>query len=155
MARPHRLLFVCTGNICRSPMAEYLARKHGRDTGVDLEVKSAGTLGLTDRPAEPKMVAVARELGIDMRPHVCQPLTDELVEWADRILVMEFTHHAHVVEFHPQGRGKTEMLGKYGGLEEIDDPIGAWFKWSFRKARDRIQTCVNPLIDRMPSEHDD
>ncbi|MEZ4321330.1 MAG: protein tyrosine phosphatase, partial [Myxococcota bacterium] len=44
---------MCSGNICRSPMAEYLARAHGERTSVELEVRSAGTLGLTDRPAEP------------------------------------------------------------------------------------------------------
>lgn len=149
-SRPHHLLFVCSGNICRSPMAEYLARQHADVTGIDVEARSAGTLGLVNRPAEPKMVKVGAELGLDLTPHVCQPITDELVAWADRIYVMEIAHRGHLEEFHPGSRGKVELLGRYDGVDEIDDPIGAWFAFTFRKCRDQLQRCVKGALDRMP-----
>lgn len=154
MPRPHHLLFICTGNICRSPMAEYIARAHGERTSVELEAKSASTLGLTNRPAEPMMVKVGQEIGLDLTPHVCQPITDELIDWADAIYVMEFKHHAHVTEVHPNSRGKVHMLGSFDNVEEIDDPIGSWFTFKFRRCRDRIQRAVHRAIDAMPSEHE-
>lgn len=152
--RPNHLLFVCSGNICRSPMAEYIARRHAEASGMDAVVRSAGTLGLTDRPAEPKMIAVAAEIGLDLTPHVCQPMTDELAEWADHIYVMEYGHHAHLEEFHPASQGKVELLGRYDGVAEIADPIGAWTKWTFRRTRKQLERCVRAALDRLPLEVD-
>ena len=56
-----RLLFVCSGNICRSPLAEALARAEGERRGLALQVASAGTLGLVDKPAAKGMIAVSDE----------------------------------------------------------------------------------------------
>lgn len=151
-SRPHHLLYVCSGNICRSPMAEYIARHHADATNMDAIVKSAGTLGLVGRPAEPKMVAVGAEIGLDLTPHVCQPMSDELAEWADRIYVMEIAHHAHLEEFHPASRGKIELLGTYDDVREIDDPIGAWTKWTFRRTRKQLERCVKRSLDKLPLE---
>jgi protein-tyrosine phosphatase len=152
MGRPHHLLFICTGNICRSPMAEYIARDYAERCGVELEARSASTLGLEGRPAEPKMVTVGREIGLDLTPHVCQPITDELVDWADAIYVMELKHHAHLTDFHPGSNGKVHLLGRLDGVDEIADPIGAWFTWRFRRCRDQIERCVKKVIDPLPSE---
>lgn len=132
-------------------MAEFLARERAARVGLDLVARSAGTLGLTDRPADPKMVAVASEIGLDLAPHVCQPVSDALVAEAERILVMERAHVAHLVEFHPGSRGKVELLGPYGGLDEIDDPIGSWTRWPFRRCRDQLAACVHALVDGLPS----
>jgi protein-tyrosine-phosphatase len=137
-------------------MAEYIARAYGDSSSVDVETRSAGTLGLTNRPADPSMITVGAEIGLDLAPHVCQPITDELVDWADRIYVMEFKHHAHLEEFHPGSKGKIEMLGRFDDVDEIDDPIGAWFTWSFRRCRKQIERCVKSSMDRLPSEfHED
>jgi len=153
-SRPHHLLFVCSGNICRSPIAEYLALQHARDTRVELEARSAGTLGLTDRPAEPQMVKVGREIGLDLSPHICQPITDELVDWADHILVMEYAHVAHLEQFHPASRDKVSLLGRQVGADEIADPIGSWFTFQYRRCRDQLRACVHRFIDDLPSEHE-
>lgn len=120
-----------------------------------MEVRSAGTVGLTDCPAEPGMVKVGLEIGLDLSAHRCQPITDELVQWADHILVMEYRHVGHVETEHPAARGRVELLGRQIGLDEIDDPIGAWFSFRYRKARDRIQEAVHRFVDMLPSEVDE
>lgn len=153
-SRPHHLLFICSGNICRSPLAEHIAASYADRTGVDVIARSAGTLGLTDRPAEPQMVKVGREIGLDLSGHVCQPITDVMCDWADRIFAMEYGHIAHLEEFHPPSRGKTELLGRHGGVDEISDPIGAWFSFRYRSSRKLIEKCVQAAIDKMPSEID-
>ncbi len=155
MARPHHLLFVCSGNICRSPIAEHLAVQHAERTNVELEARSAGTLGLVDRPAEPHMVAVGDEVGLDLSSHVCQPLSAELIAWADHVLVMEHTHYAFAQELDPSATGKLVLLGRMVGQDEISDPIGSWFRWQYRRTRDLLTRCVHTFIDKLPSEHED
>lgn len=148
--RPHRLLLVCSGNICRTPMAVALARLHADRLGLRLEVDSAGTLGIVDAPADPKAVDVCRELGLDLSAHRSKALTPELVAWADDIVVMELAHATFVRQLAldvPEGR--VILLGSHGGLSDIADPIGSWFKGPFRTARDEIDRCLQAYLARL------
>jgi protein-tyrosine phosphatase len=99
--RPLRLLFVCSGNVCRSPMAAAIADRVALELAREVEIRSAGTLGLVGRPATPSVVAACREIGLDLAAHRSQGLTEELVRWADRILVMEPEHAVRVRELVP------------------------------------------------------
>ena len=118
---------------------------------LEVEVQSASTLGLEDRPADPHAVAVCAEVGVDIGDHDAQPLTDELIDWADYVLVMEYRHAAHIREHHPQAGEKVLMLGNFGGnAPEIADPIGGW-RFQFRRSRDEIQRCVHGFMRRLPA----
>ncbi len=147
--KPWSLLFVCTGNICRSPMAEGLARSYGAQRGIALSARSASTLGLHDQPAHKHAVRVMSELRMDISQHQAQPVTDALVEEADHILVMEIMHAAKLRDRHPGAGEKIMLLGTFGGLVEIPDPLGGW-RGRFRKSRDEIRHCVETFIDRLP-----
>lgn len=131
-------------------MAEFLARSYAERCNVEVEARSAGTLGLRDRGAEPSMIVVGREIGLDLTTHVCQPLTAELCAWADHVLVMELNHLAHVAELGAADKG--ELLGRYIGTDEIPDPIGAWFTFTFRRSRNQIEKAVKAFLDTLPSE---
>ncbi len=146
---PWSLLFICTGNICRSPMAEGLAWNYGRQRGIPLTATSGSTLGLEDRPAHKHAVRVMSELGMDISEHRSQPITQDLIDSADHILVMEIQHAAKLRERFPSADGKIMLLGTYGGLIEIADPLGGWRR-RFRKSRDEIRDCVETFIDRLP-----
>ncbi len=149
-SRPHRLLFVCTGNICRSPMAEGLARAFAEAEDLEVEVQSASTLGLFDRPADPHAVAVCTEIGVDISEHLAQPLTDALIDWADYVLVMEYRHAEHIRAAHPQVDERLLLLGNFGGeAPEIADPIGGW-RFQFRRTRNELQRCVEGFMRRLP-----
>lgn len=95
-----RILFVCTGNICRSPYAEFLARKLSGGSGWVIE--SAGTFARKGNRAFPNGVAVAAELGIDMSPHEASPLTPDAVAQADAIYGMEDEHVEAVLAIDPE-----------------------------------------------------
>src|SRR5574339_783118 len=98
---PH-LLFVCTANLCRSPMAAGLfARKLQAEGAVDgWVVESAGTWALVDRRVPPDVRIAARMLGIDLRNHRTRPVDAPLLERFDLILVMERGHReALLIEF--------------------------------------------------------
>jgi len=146
-----KLLFVCTGNICRSPLAEVIARAYAEERGRDVEVVSASVLGLDGQPAHKHSIKVAQEIGLDLRVHAAQPVTEELVDWADYILGMEIQHAAQLRGRFPQADEKILLLGTFGGVHEIADPLGKW-RPRFRACRDLIRDCVETFIDRLPKE---
>lgn len=149
MSGAYKLLFICTGNICRSPMAEALARSIGQSQGKTVNARSASTLGLTNRPAHRHSVKVMRWNSINITEHRSQPITKTLIDWADFILVMERKHATHVREHFPEASEKTLELGTFGGYAQIDDPIGKWV-WAFRGCRNNISSCLSRFIQQLP-----
>ncbi len=121
-----KVLFVCTGNSCRSPMAAALFQKMTKDQGLDVEVKSCGTSTLSGLSASKPAIEVLRREGIDISDHKAVPVNSQLVNWADIILVMEEKHKEEITEKFPQARGKVYLLTEFANREKKDiiDPIG-------------------------------
>ena len=143
------ILVVCTGNICRSPMAEGLFADYARRRGRSVQVKSASVLGLSGKPAHKHAVAVMEEIGLDISGHRAQPVTTELMAWADYVLGMEINHSATLRERYPPCDDKILLLPTFGGLVELADPLGGWRR-RFRKSREDIQRCSMAFIDQIP-----
>lgn len=117
-----RILVVCTGNICRSPMAEALLRFQLQQAGRKVEVRSAGVGALVNYPADEAARTRMRNREIDLDTHRAQQFTPELGRWADLILVMENSHREAVADIDPTARGKTYLLGHWNGGKSIPDP---------------------------------
>ena len=130
-------------------MAEGMARDYAMQRGWDIEVRSGGVLGIIDKPADPLAVRVMNEIGMDISAHRSQGITDELVDWADHILVMELNHTMRLRERHSNCGDKALMLANFGGLMQIHDPIGGW-RWKFRHCRDGLMRCVQGFMDHLP-----
>ena len=152
---PTRLLFVCSGNLCRSVMAEALTAYLAEQRDIPVEVASAGTLGLIDREPPPPTLAVMQERGIPVDHHRSQGVTAEHLAWADRVLVMTVEHATTLRErfAEQQGLPPIELLGAIGGESaEIADPMGRWRRFH-RKTRDRIERAVERLLDQVERQH--
>jgi protein-tyrosine-phosphatase len=121
------ILLVCSGNTCRSPMAEALLRRRlSIDGSEDVSVGSAGTAAMEGEPASEGAYLVALEDGLDLSGHRARLLTPDLVASADLILTMSKSHLARAVALG--GAGRTFLLGEFGGsgrASEIRDPFGA------------------------------
>jgi protein-tyrosine phosphatase len=114
-----KILVVCVGNICRSPMGEYLLRSGTAGAGVT--VASAGLGALVGHGADPLALEVMAEHGIDIGAHRAQQLTSQLVKEHELILVMELWQQREIERLYPFARGRVHLLGKWGGVE-IADP---------------------------------
>jgi len=141
------ILFVCTGNICRSPMAEYLFRlRMAGHSGW--RSASAGTAAYPGEPASPAAVQVMRELGMDLTPHRSQPVDAALVRQATCIVCMAEHHRAALERYFAEARGKTFLLHEFGTdpvPRDVPDPIGATAT-VYRRIRDEIDGAMADLI---------
>lgn len=114
-----KILFVCTGNTCRSPMAEGIFNRFASEKGFAATAKSAG-LFVTEPAVSENSLRVCKENGIDISTHIPTPVTAELINEADVILTMTVSHKAAF-----GGLGKVFTVGEYfGNGEDITDPYG-------------------------------
>ena len=117
---------VCTGNICRSPMAEVMLRDTLARCGADdIEVLSAGTWAGFGHSATEEARQVMRDRGIDLESHRSQPVTAELLDEADLILAMTSVHAREIAEVFPPALDKTLLLKELVEMEFDGSPAGA------------------------------
>ena len=146
----HRLLFVCTANICRSPMAEGLAISIGNQYGRTIEARSRSVRSFKGAPAATNAIKVMKELGIDISSHRSSRIKEQDLHWADYVLVMAPKHAMVLREKFPQQEHKILQLATFGGHLEIEDPVGKW-KFTFRRIRRTITTCLERFVSQLPS----
>lgn len=108
-----RILFVCTGNTCRSPMAEGLLNKYAKARGLVIEVRSAGTAAVDGIPISGHTASILMEAGDATATPTSRCLSEELVQWADLILTMTMNHKKQVLQRHPSAIDKIHTLKEY------------------------------------------
>jgi len=133
-----RILIVCVGNVCRSPMAEALLAGRLARLGVTAAVESAGVHALVGQPAVPIAQELMRERGLDISRHRARQLTSELGASFELILVMETALERAVQAIAPDTRGRVRRLGHFGGFD-VPDP--------FRQERPAFERSL-ALIER-------
>jgi len=121
-----KVLFICTANVCRSPLAEGYLKHLLQTSEYGIEVSSAGILAIQDSPAFECAIEVARRFEFDLSDHKARQITTTLARQADRILCMESWQAAKVVELDTGAMAKLTLLGSYfpegHPLFQIRDP---------------------------------
>jgi len=138
------VLVVCTGNVCRSPMAKALIHKEVEDRGLthDIAVDSAGTYAMVDHPASGGSVNAMAQRGLDISEHRAKQITTDLVNQADVILVMEERHRRSIFVTWPRSIMKTLLLSELSGDHAgIDDPYGGE-QWEYDHTAGIIESYV-------------
>lgn len=148
------VIFVCTGNTCRSPLAEALARRAAQARGIDATFASAGTGAAIGAPATDGAILVGLERDVDLSRHRSRPLLPKAVSGDTIILAMASSHLQTIRAVVPDAR--VYLLDEYGShgksMRTVADPYGGSLD-DYRAAADTIETMLEPVLDRLQSEH--
>jgi len=150
------IIFVCTGNVSRSFLAEMLLKNEAKRLQLkDIVVSSAGVSAFNGLKADPEMVNYLSQIGVPAERFASRPITKEDVDSADIILVMEKAHQKIIEDQWPDAKGKVELLGRYiaqdGSEDNIIDPFGK-SPYYYRLARSQITLAIRSLVKKLLSE---
>ena len=143
-----KVLVVCIGNICRSPMAAALLRERGPH---GLQVCSAGLAACVGRDMDPLARLVLDEFAIPAPLHEACQVTHDMLRWAQVILLMEQQQVQNVVQMAPEVRGKAFLIGKWRNELEIADPYRRP-KNAFRETYAHLSRCVDDWLPYLSHE---
>jgi len=145
-----RILFVCTGNTCRSPMAAALAEHLVRELeprGISISVESAGVEGGEGQAATPEAVEALKERGIDLGAHRSRTLDAEMIERADLVLTMTPSHAQAVMQMAP---GSVHKIFPIDPARPVGDPIGGPIE-VYQEVADRLAELIRAKLAEMQS----
>ena len=145
------ILFVCTGNTCRSPMAEVILKDLLMEAGLDgIKVKSAGIAAYPGQKANPQANRIMEEQGIQLEGHRTSQVNAELLNQADLILTMTEGHKIAVQSGAPTVWNKIYTLKEYAGMlnKDIPDPFGRSDE-EYRKTADEIRNALKKVIAKL------
>ena len=140
------VLFVCTGNTCRSPMAAALFNKIATEKDLDVRIESAGIFAEEGAPASTEAIIVMKEYDIDLLGHHAQPINTELLEKSDVILTMTAAHKMLLEQY---AEGKVFTLSEYADLDDdIDDPFGGDVE-EYKECADELYNTLLLVAEKM------
>ena len=145
------MLFVCTGNICRSPFAHYLAERMANDAGLPLAVESAGTMGEVGMDMEPGAIKALAARGLTGIAHSARQLDEGMMDSADVVYALTGRHRDWIASRFPEHAAKVAVLREAAGLPGADvaDPYGLSDD-DYEICAIRIEEALKILIRRNP-----
>lgn len=142
------IIFVCTGNTCRSSMAQAIAEHKKKKRGIDVEFLSAGLAAWEGAPASSQALQALKEMGIDLSHHRARRLNGEMVAQARLLLTMTRSQKERLLALYPWAREKVFTLKEYIGKEgDIPDPFGQDVE-AYRRLAQELSSLIEEFLDR-------
>lgn len=147
-----KIMFVCTGNICRSAMADKLLSKRVQEENLDIEVYSCGTFAEQGDYPTAEAIEVMQEYDVDMKGHRATNIRKSNIEQMDLILCATTNHKNMVGQLYPNLQGKTYTMKEF--IEDTEKGIDIADPWGFdivvyRKCAAEISKIIEKIIDKM------
>lgn len=147
-----KIMFICTGNICRSAMAEGMMKKLIKENNIDAEVYSCGIYAETGDYATYNAQEAASEYDADISNHRATNIRDSKIEEMDIILCATISHKQSVLYLHPELKEKVFTMKEYAKLDkngqdmDIKDPWG-YDEFVYRKCASEIEECLKKIVE--------
>lgn len=145
-----KILFVCTGNTCRSAMAAAIMNDIAKKNDLDILIESAGIFAYIGQKASDEAIQAMQEMNIDLCSHRSKPLTDELIDKADIILTMTNAHKQLIAQMAPD---KVFTLGEYadGTQRDVIDPFGGDIE-EYRQTATEIYDALTDIAEKLQEQ---
>ena len=145
-----KIMFICTGNICRSAMAHRMLEKRAKEEKKNIEVYSCGVYAINGDVPTYEGIEVMKEYGIDLSKHRATNIRNSGIEDMDVILCATNSHKNNVIAMYPKLKEKVFTMKEYAGYKEgldIKDPWGYGIE-TYRMCASEIENCINRIIRR-------
>lgn len=151
-----KIMFICTGNICRSAMADWLMKKKLEEKNMqNVEVCSSGIFAMKDDISTDEAIEVMEEYGVNLKQHRATPTQKSNIEQMDLVLCMTLSHKQTLINSYPNMKEKIYTLKEYVGMSEngidIKDPWGYGLA-TYRFCTAEIDTALDKLIEKIQNE---
>lgn len=147
-----KIMFICTGNICRSAMAHAMLEKRAKEENKDIEVYSCGVFAENGDVPTYEGIDVMREYGIDLSNHRATNIRNSNIKDMDIILCATSSHKNNVISMYPELKEKVYTMKEYAGYDkrdiDIKDPWGYGIA-IYRMCASEIEDCINKYIDNL------
>jgi protein-tyrosine-phosphatase len=155
MKKKFKIFFVCTGNVCRSPMAVGLLKaKMPKHLKSKVIIESTGTMGIENSPASAEAIEVMREKGIDITDHRSQGVNHDVIKDTDIIFALAQDHRYYLESSFPDVRDNIFLLKTFGRNPDkvtsysVSDPIGGTLE-TYMQCRDTIEQEIDRILPRL------
>jgi len=147
-----KILFVCLGNICRSPLAEGIAKAYIEKNRLSIEVDSCGTGNYHEgEPPCPNSIKIAKIKGIDISGQISRPITKKDYDYYDKIVALDASNVSNLIKMGTP-KEKLSKLGSYGhNNEDVPDPYFFNGFEGFERVYEMIESCVLRLLNETAS----